>query len=146
MAEARAKVSLIYDPRPLENEARIIWCVLQCHTIMRSFVSLRFQEHPVIVKEITMFMVTEWVDPSELDQLRIQVVNAEATVKESTGALLVPECLWEEHLLHDCPTPWVLTERTRLRGGIRLLRKRMLGWWKRKITTSFLEWIREEHP
>jgi hypothetical protein len=24
----------------------------------------------------------------------------------------VPEYLWEEHLLNDCPTPWVLKERT----------------------------------
>jgi hypothetical protein len=66
MAEARSKVSLIDDPRPLANKAHVIWCVLQCHTIMRSFVSLWFQGHPIIVKEITMFMVTEWVDPSEL--------------------------------------------------------------------------------
>jgi hypothetical protein len=26
-----------------------------------------------------------------------------------------------------------------------MLRRRMLGWWKRKVTTIFLEWIREEH-
>jgi hypothetical protein len=42
MASARSKVSLIDDPRPLANKARIIWCVLQCHTIIRSFMSLRF--------------------------------------------------------------------------------------------------------
>jgi hypothetical protein len=40
MAEARAKVSLIDDPHPLENKARIIWCILHCHTVIRSFVSL----------------------------------------------------------------------------------------------------------
>jgi hypothetical protein len=27
--------------------------------------------------------------------------------RKPDGAL-VPEYLWEEHLLHDCPTPWVL--------------------------------------
>jgi hypothetical protein len=58
----------------------------------------------------------------------------------------VPECLWEEHLLKDCPTPWVLEERTRLvRHGIKLLPKCMLTWWKRKVTTSFLDWVREQH-
>jgi hypothetical protein len=34
----------------------------------------------------------------------------------------VPEYLWEEHLLNDCPTPWVLQERTQLRRVIWLLR------------------------
>jgi hypothetical protein len=37
----------------------------------------------------------------------------------------VPEYLWEKHLLNDCPTPWVLKERTRLRKAIRLFRARM---------------------
>jgi hypothetical protein len=51
----------------------------------------------------------------------------------------VPEYLWEEHLLNDCPTPWILQERTRLRRAIRLLRARMLKWWKQRVTRSFLE-------
>jgi hypothetical protein len=42
MAEARARVALLDDPTPLESKARIIWCVLQCHTIMRSFIHVRF--------------------------------------------------------------------------------------------------------
>jgi hypothetical protein len=87
MAEARSKVSLIDDPRPLTNKARIIWFVRQCHTIMRSFVSLRFQGHPIIVKEITMFMVTERVDPSELVILKAQVVDAEVICKDTKAAL-----------------------------------------------------------
>jgi hypothetical protein len=78
MAEPRSKVALLDDPTPLENKARIIWCVLQCHTIMRSFINARFQGHPVIVKEITMFMVTERVDPAELDNMRARLVDSEA--------------------------------------------------------------------
>jgi hypothetical protein len=54
---------------------------------MRSFVSLRFQGHPIIVKDITMFMVTEWVDPSELTQLRTRVVGAETVCKDTKVAL-----------------------------------------------------------
>jgi hypothetical protein len=57
----------------------------------------------------------------------------------------VPEYLWEEHLLNDCPTPWILQERTRLRGAIRLLRARMLKWWEQRVTRSFLEWMKTEH-
>jgi hypothetical protein len=66
MAEVRAKVALIEDPKPLESKVKIIWCVLQCHMILQRFIIVRFQGHPVIVKEITMFMVTERVDTEEL--------------------------------------------------------------------------------
>jgi hypothetical protein len=87
MAEPRSKVAMLDDPTPLENKARIIWCVLQCHTVMRSFIDVRFQGHPVIVKEITMFMVTERVDPAELDNMRSRLIDTEATMKDTKAAL-----------------------------------------------------------
>jgi hypothetical protein len=87
MAEPRSKVALLDDPTPLENKARIIWCVLQCHTIMRSFINVWFQGHPVIVKEITMFMVTERVDPAELDNMRTRLVDSEVVMKATKAAL-----------------------------------------------------------
>jgi hypothetical protein len=59
MAEPRAKVALIEGTKPLENKARIIWAVLQCHTIMQKFIEARFGGNPVIFKEITMFMISE---------------------------------------------------------------------------------------
>jgi hypothetical protein len=34
----------------------------------------------------------------------------------------VPEYLWEDHFLKDCPTSWILSERTRLRKAIGMLR------------------------
>jgi hypothetical protein len=34
MADYRAKVTLIEDPKPLDNEARIMWCVVQCHILL----------------------------------------------------------------------------------------------------------------
>jgi hypothetical protein len=39
------------------------------------------------VKEITMFMVTEWVDPSELTQLRTRIVDAETICKDTKVTL-----------------------------------------------------------
>jgi hypothetical protein len=77
MNTVRAKVALIKDPRPLENKAWIIWCVLQCYTIMHCFINLKFQGHPIIVKEITMFMVTERVDPEELVDLQSRLIESE---------------------------------------------------------------------
>jgi hypothetical protein len=80
MNKARSKVALIEDPKPLDNKARIMWCVLRCHTIMRGFISVGFQGHPIVVKAITMFMVTERVDPEEL----LVALQARLTVSEKT--------------------------------------------------------------
>jgi hypothetical protein len=70
MADYRAKVvTLIKDPKPLENKAKIMWCVLQCHIVMEGFMAVKFQGHPIVVKEITMFMLTERIDPEELTKM-----------------------------------------------------------------------------
>jgi hypothetical protein len=58
----------------------------------------------------------------------------------------VPEFLWEEHMLQDCPTPWVVEESTRLRQAMVLLHTRMLNWWKRRVARSFLAWVKREYP
>jgi hypothetical protein len=67
MADFRARVALIEDPKPLKNKAKIMWCVLQCHTVIESFIDVKFQGHPILVKEITMFMLTERIDPEDLN-------------------------------------------------------------------------------
>jgi hypothetical protein len=62
--------------------------------------------------------------------------------KEATKAddAEVPEYLWEEHLLDDGSTSWFVSEEDgpKLRRAMNLLQARMLRWWKKKITTSFL--------
>jgi hypothetical protein len=90
MAETRARVALIEDPRPLENKAKIIWCVLQCHITMQKFIGVRFQGHPVIVKEITMFMISERVDPTELKNMvtKMKTVEDENKSMKTTLAML----------------------------------------------------------
>jgi hypothetical protein len=90
MAETRTRVALIEDPRPLENKVEIIWCVLQCHITMQKFIWVRFQGHPVIVKEITMFMISERVDPTELKNMvtKMKTVEDENKSMKTTLARL----------------------------------------------------------
>jgi hypothetical protein len=57
----------------------------------------------------------------------------------------IPEDLWEDHLLSDGPTPWVVSDRTRLREGMWLLRRRMLRWWQRNVTITFLRWVHSSY-
>jgi hypothetical protein len=73
MADFRARVALIEDPKPLENKAKIMWCVLQCHTVIESFIAVKFQGHPILVKEITMFMLTERIDPEDLNRMQTKL-------------------------------------------------------------------------
>jgi hypothetical protein len=58
----------------------------------------------------------------------------------------VPEYIWEEHLLNDGPTPWVIEDRARLRRAMDLLWQRMLRWWKQKVTTTFIVWAHKRYP
>jgi hypothetical protein len=44
--------------------------------VMERFITVKFQGHPVIVKEITMFMVTERVDPDDLTALQTKLTTA----------------------------------------------------------------------
>jgi hypothetical protein len=87
MAEPRAKVAFIEDPKPLENKASIMWAVLQCPTILQKFIEARFGGHPVIVKEITMFMILERVDPDELVKVEEKLAAAVAANTQTKGAM-----------------------------------------------------------
>jgi hypothetical protein len=44
--------------------------------------------------------------------------------------------------MQDGPTPWNVktTDMVQLQKGMKLMRHRMLGWWKNKVTRSFLSW------
>jgi hypothetical protein len=81
----------------------------------------------------------------EWDRLaRCELWERKATKSDDAA---VPEYLWEEHLLRDGPTPWTISEadRPKLRSAMNLLRGRMLRWWKKGITTSFLVWTHDRY-
>jgi hypothetical protein len=48
----------------------------------------------------------------------------------------MPTYLWEDYLMKDGPTPWnaVTTNMPTLRRGMNLMRRRMLAWWKQRVT------------
>jgi hypothetical protein len=58
----------------------------------------------------------------------------------------VPEYLWEGHFLSDGMTPWVVTYQTKLREAMWLLQRRMLLWWQRNMTITFLRWAHGRYP
>jgi hypothetical protein len=78
MSGTRAEVARLSDNQDLHSKAGLIWGVLRCHRIMQQFIVVKFRGHPAIEKEMTLFMLTERVDPSEIGRLVERVKDAEA--------------------------------------------------------------------
>jgi hypothetical protein len=87
MAPYRGRVALLGDPRRLHDKSAYIWAVLQCHRVMHKFILLNFWGHPSVVKEMSLFMLTERVDPSEMELLVGRVKKAEDVANKATAAL-----------------------------------------------------------
>jgi hypothetical protein len=88
--------------------------------------------------------------PENSDQKKeLDAIGREARERKATKAddATVPEELWEAHLLNDGPTPWNVcdADRPQLRRAMNLMGAGMLGWWKRKVTTSFLGWTHHQY-
>jgi len=73
MRPYRSKVTPLGDLGIASQKATMIWAVLQCHHIMEEFLLLKFKSHSAIIKEITMFILTEQVDPDDVTQLKAEI-------------------------------------------------------------------------
>ena len=60
---------MLEDLGTLENKAACIWAVLQCHQVGGEFDILAYRGHPAVVKEMSLFMLTECVDPCEMQKV-----------------------------------------------------------------------------
>jgi hypothetical protein len=58
----------------------------------------------------------------------------------------VPEYLWEEHLLEGLKErEWDEIKLVKVRRVATWLRSKMLRWWKRKATTSYIHWQKDKY-
>jgi hypothetical protein len=78
MASIRSRVSMLEDRHKLHAKSQMIWAVLQCHRVVENFSAVQFRGHTSIVKEMSLFMLTERVDPTELVGMLQRVRDAEA--------------------------------------------------------------------
>jgi hypothetical protein len=60
-------MAMLEDMSTLDNKAAFIWVVLQCHCVGISFDLVKYRGHPSVVKEMSLFMLTERVDPSKVE-------------------------------------------------------------------------------
>jgi len=63
----------------------MIWAVFQCHRIMDEFKVLKFESHPAIIREISMFIITERVDPEQVVSLTLEMQKLKAENKRLSG-------------------------------------------------------------
>jgi hypothetical protein len=63
----RSPVTMLEDLSTIENKAACLWAVLQCHHVGKAFDLVKYGSHPAVVKEMSLFMLTERVDPSEIE-------------------------------------------------------------------------------
>jgi hypothetical protein len=74
----RAKVVLLEDSTKVNQKAVFMWAIFQTHHVIQSFILVQFKSCPAVVKEISLFMVTERVDPKEITDLGIKCKKAES--------------------------------------------------------------------
>jgi hypothetical protein len=79
----RSPVTMLEDLETLDNKAACLWAVLQCHRIVSDFDLVNYRGHPAVVKEMSLFMLTERVDPSEIEACTERSKKAE---KEASDA------------------------------------------------------------
>jgi uncharacterized protein YfcZ (UPF0381/DUF406 family) len=73
----RSPITMLEDLGTLENKAACIWAVLQCHRVGGEFDIVAYRGHPAVVKEMSLFMLTERMDPCKMEKLTEKAKKAE---------------------------------------------------------------------
>jgi hypothetical protein len=82
MRPFRTRIALLEDLKTLDNKTSFIWGVLQCHRVMDEFIKAKFQSHPSFVKEMSLFVLTERVDPSQIVTVNSTVASLRTVVQD----------------------------------------------------------------
>ena len=88
MRPFRTRIAMLENLQTLDNKAAFIWGVLQCHRAMDEFISFKFQSHPAFVKEMSLFVLTERVDPTQIATVDATVASLRSTVNEMKSKTL----------------------------------------------------------
>jgi hypothetical protein len=88
MRPFRTRIAMLENLQTLDNKAAFIWGVLQCHRVMDEFISFKFQSHPAFVKEMSLFVLTERVDPTQIATVDATVASLRTTVHEMKSKTL----------------------------------------------------------
>jgi hypothetical protein len=88
MQPYRAPIAMLPDLGPLESKAACLWAVLQSHRVAKAFELVKYRGHPSVVKEMSLFMLTERVDPSQVSAMGERAKRAEAAAADATAEVV----------------------------------------------------------
>ena len=88
MQPNRAPVTMLPDLGPLESKAACMWAVLQSHRVAHAFKKVKYRGHPAVVKEMSLFMLTERVDPSQVLAISEKAKTAWSKAEEANAEVI----------------------------------------------------------
>ena len=62
----------------IQDQAIILWSIFQCHRVAENFIRVKFEGHPAMVKEMSLFMLTERVDLRQIARMEDQLTTCDA--------------------------------------------------------------------
>jgi hypothetical protein len=83
MVATRSKIALLEEARTMDTKAPVIWTVLQCHAIVEQFIKLDFKGHTTMVQQMTLYMMTERVDPAQMVKQMAAVETGHKAVQDA---------------------------------------------------------------
>jgi hypothetical protein len=75
------------DTKSAEAKASVIWGVMQQHWILDEFIVLKFEAHPAIVRELSLFIITERVDLQAILRQGKRLTTSKAIIKQLQKSL-----------------------------------------------------------
>jgi hypothetical protein len=88
MQPYRAPIAMLPDLGPLESKASCLWAVLQSHRVAKAFELVKYRGHPSVVKEMSLFMLTERVDPTEISTISERAKKADKAAAEAQAEVV----------------------------------------------------------
>jgi hypothetical protein len=76
---------MLPDLGTLESKAACMWAVLQSHRVADAFKKVKYRGHPAVVKEMSLFMLTERVDPSQVNSIGEKAKTAWSKAEEANA-------------------------------------------------------------
>jgi hypothetical protein len=83
----QAKVILFQNSTKVNQKAAFMWAIFQTHRVVQSFIAIQFKSHPAIVKEISLFMVKEQVNPKEILDIGVKCKKAKLDAAKAISDL-----------------------------------------------------------
>jgi hypothetical protein len=82
MVAVRSEASMLEETTSIDNKSQMIWTVFQCHAIVEQFIAVDFRGHTSMIQQMTLYIMTERVDPTEMATQKTALAEVQKQAKE----------------------------------------------------------------